>query len=224
MAGGAGPFAACLVRGWSDRAGRGAHRPDDRGDVSDHALPSGDHRPGRGHLRGAQRRPLHARARRGRAPERARGRRGLAGRGASHGEAIDIIQGLLRRRARELPGETASIYWTMPACSTGPEAKPAVVIAAGGGRASAPGRAQGRRADRDRAAARPDRGIRGGRRLRAHYAECCATPGEEDGRQQTTHHYFRWSVTGWPVLCELAGTEASRPRASTCRWRSWPNR
>jgi hypothetical protein len=33
------------------------------------------------------------------------------------------------------------------------------------------------------------------------YAEC-----EEDARK-TAHHYFRWSVAGWPVLAELPDTE-----------------
>jgi G6PDH family F420-dependent oxidoreductase len=40
------------------------------------------------------------------------------------------------------------------------------------------------------------------------YAEValCYAEREQDA-QQTAHHYFRWSVTGWPVLCELPDTE-----------------
>ena len=40
------------------------------------------------------------------------------------------------------------------------------------------------------------------------YAEVamCYAEREEDARK-TAHHYFRWSVTGWPVLAELPDTE-----------------
>jgi hypothetical protein len=35
---------------------------------------------------------------------------------------------------------------------------------------------------------------------------CCA-PTEEQGRE-TAHRYFRWSLSGWPVLAELPHEEA----------------
>ena len=47
-----------------------AHRTDDVGHLSDHALPSSDHRPGHGNAGAAERQPLHARARGRRALER----------------------------------------------------------------------------------------------------------------------------------------------------------
>jgi hypothetical protein len=40
------------------------------------------------------------------------------------------------------------------------------------------------------------------------YAEVamCYAKSEEDARN-TPHHYFRWSVAGWPVMAELPDTE-----------------
>jgi hypothetical protein len=41
------------------------------------------------------------------------------------------------------------------------------------------------------------------------YAEValCYAQREEDALK-TAHHYFRWSVTGWPVMAELPDTES----------------
>jgi hypothetical protein len=47
-------------------------------------------------------------------------------------------------------------------------------------------------------------GGKGGRY--AEVAMCCA-PTEEQGRK-TAHRYFRWSLSGWPVLAELPHEEA----------------
>ena len=35
----------------------------------------------------------------------------------------------------------------------------------------------------------------------------CYAQREEDALK-TAHHYFRWSVTGWPVMAELPDTES----------------
>jgi hypothetical protein len=35
----------------------------------------------------------------------------------------------------------------------------------------------------------------------------CYEEREEDA-QKTAHRYFRWSITGWPVMAELPDTEA----------------
>ena len=39
------------------------------------------------------------------------------------------------------------------------------------------------------------------------YAEVALCYAEREEAQQTAHHYFRWSVTGWPVQAELPDTE-----------------
>jgi G6PDH family F420-dependent oxidoreductase len=41
------------------------------------------------------------------------------------------------------------------------------------------------------------------------YAEVAMCYGErEEDAQKTAHRYFRWSITGWPVMAELPDTEA----------------
>lgn len=42
-----------------------------------------------------------------------------------------------------------------------------------------------------------------------HYAEVAICYGErEEDAQQTAHRYFRWSVSGWPVMAELPDTDS----------------
>jgi G6PDH family F420-dependent oxidoreductase len=134
---------------------------------------------------------------------------GWPGRAERHerlSEAADIIQGLLAGDLQNYRGE----YFRLDHARLfdRPERKPAVVMAAGGTEAA---RLAGRKADGLVATeARPDlieafvqSGGSGPR-----YAEValCHAEREEEARQ-TAHHYFRWSVTGWPVQAELPDTE-----------------
>jgi len=134
---------------------------------------------------------------------------GWPGRGERHerlGEAADIIQGLLagdltNYRGNHFDLDHARLF-------DRPEIKPDVVIAAGGPEAA---RLAGRKGDGlivteprpDLIEAFVSAGGSGPR-----YAEValCYAEREEDA-QKTAHHYFRWSVTGWPVQAELPDTE-----------------
>jgi G6PDH family F420-dependent oxidoreductase len=121
-------------------------------------------------------------------------------------EAADIIQGLLAGRLENYRGkyfqlDHARLY-------DRPDAKPAVAIAAGGTRAA---RLAGRKGDALVATEpRPDLieefGAAGGSGPRYAEVAMCYAEREEDARQ-TARHYFRWSVTGWPVQAELPDTE-----------------
>jgi G6PDH family F420-dependent oxidoreductase len=121
-------------------------------------------------------------------------------------EAADIIQGLLAGELENYRGkyfqlDHARLY-------DRPDAKPAVAIAAGGTRAA---RLAGRKGDALIATEpRPDLieqfVAAGGSGPRYAEVAMCYAEREEDARQ-TAHHYFRWSVTGWPVQAELPDTE-----------------
>jgi G6PDH family F420-dependent oxidoreductase len=121
-------------------------------------------------------------------------------------EAADIIQGLLAGELENYRGkyfqlDHARLY-------DRPDAKPAVAIAAGGTRAA---RLAGRKGDALVATEpRPDLieefVAAGGSGPRYAEVAMCYAEREEDARQ-TAHHYFRWSVTGWPVQAELPDTE-----------------
>jgi G6PDH family F420-dependent oxidoreductase len=134
---------------------------------------------------------------------------GWPGRGERHerlAEATDIIQGLLAGDLTNYRGhyfrlDHARLY-------DRPERKPPVVIAAGGVEAA---RLAGRKGDGlivteprdDLIEAFVSTGGAGPR-----YAEValCYAEREEDAKK-TAHRYFRWSVTGWPVMAELPDTE-----------------
>jgi G6PDH family F420-dependent oxidoreductase len=117
-------------------------------------------------------------------------------------EAVDIIQGLLAGTLTNFRGN----YFRVDHCRLfdRPDQKPVVALAAGGPQAA---RLAGRKADglvateprADLIGAFEDDGGSGPRY--AEVALCCAAK-EEDARQ-TAHHYFRWSLTGWPVMAEL---------------------
>jgi G6PDH family F420-dependent oxidoreductase len=117
-------------------------------------------------------------------------------------EAVDIIQGLLAGALMNFEGK----YFRVDHCHLfdRPDQKPIVALAAGGLEAA---RLAGRKADglvateprADLIAAFEGDGGSGPRY--AEVALCCAAK-EEDARQ-TAHHYFRWSLTGWPVMAEL---------------------
>lgn len=134
---------------------------------------------------------------------------GWPGRGERHerlSEALEIIQGLLAGTLTNYGGG----YFALDDARLfdRPPVKPPVVIAAGGAKAA-------------RLAARKGDGLivteargelieafvsAGGRGPR--YAEVAMCYGErEEDAQKTAHHYFRWSVTGWPVMAELPDTQ-----------------
>ena len=130
---------------------------------------------------------------------------GWPGTGERHerlSEATDIIQGLLAGNLTNYRGK----YFQLDHARLfdRPDVKPAVAIAAGGPEAA---RLAGRKGDALVVTEpRPDLieafVAAGGAGPRyAEVALCCAER-EEDARE-TAHHYFRWSVTGWPVQAEL---------------------
>jgi len=134
---------------------------------------------------------------------------GWPGRGERHerlSEAAEIIQGLLAGELTNYRGnyfdlDHARLY-------DRPETKPDVVIAAGGPEAA---RLAGRKGDGLIATEpRPDLieafAAAGGSGRRYAEVALCYAEREEDARK-TAHHYFRWSVTGWPVQAELPDTE-----------------
>jgi G6PDH family F420-dependent oxidoreductase len=117
-------------------------------------------------------------------------------------EAVEIIQGLLAGALTNYPGK----YFRLDHCHLfdRPDQKPAVVMAAAGPQAA---RLAGQKGD-GLMATEPRADIieafenSGGSGPRyAEVALCCAAK-EEDARQ-TAHRYFRWAVTGWPVMAEL---------------------
>jgi G6PDH family F420-dependent oxidoreductase len=135
---------------------------------------------------------------------------GWPGRGERHerlSEAIDIIQGLLSGHLTTYRGN----YFRLDHARLfdRPELKPAVAVAAGGADAA---RLAGRKGDglivteprADLVEAFLDAGGSGPRY--AEVALCCAERYED--ATATAHHYFRWSVTGWPVMAELPDTDS----------------
>ena len=130
---------------------------------------------------------------------------GWPGTGERHerlSEATDIIQGLLAGNLTNYRGKYFQVDHAR--LFDRPDVKPAVAIAAGGPEAA---RLAGRKGDALVVTEpRPDLieafVAAGGAGPRyAEVALCCAER-EEDARE-TAHHYFRWSVTGWPVQAEL---------------------
>jgi G6PDH family F420-dependent oxidoreductase len=120
-------------------------------------------------------------------------------------EAIDIIQGLL---AGELANYRGTYFQLDHArLFDRPPRKPPVVVAAGGPEAA---RLAGRKADglimteprSDLIQSFTSAGGSG-----PYYAEvsmCCAE--REETARKTAHRYFRWSLSGWPVMAELPDT------------------
>ena len=121
-------------------------------------------------------------------------------------EAIEIIQGLLageltNYRGRYFQLDHARLF-------DRPNSKPPVAIAAGGIEAA---RLAGRKGDAlvatearsDLVKAFISAGGSGPR-----YAEVALCYAEDaEAARKTAHRYFRWSVTGWPVMAELPDTE-----------------
>ena len=122
-------------------------------------------------------------------------------------EAVDIIQGLLTGQMTTFRGE----YFRLDHARLfdRPKRKPDVIMAAGGPDAAklAAQKTDGlivTEARKDLVQAYVSIGGKGPRY--AEVALCCA-PTEEQGRK-TAHRYFRWSLSGWPVLAELPHDEA----------------
>ncbi len=121
-------------------------------------------------------------------------------------EATDIIQGLLagdltNYRGRHFTLDHARLF-------DRPERKPAVVIAAGGVRAArlAAEKADGLIATEPRADLIESFVSAGGSGPRYAEVAMCYARREADARK-TAHHYFRWSLAGWPVMAEMPDTE-----------------
>ena len=121
-------------------------------------------------------------------------------------EAIDIIQGLLAGKLTNYRG--AYFRLDHARLFDRPDSKPPVAIAAGGREAA---RLAGRKGDALIATeARSDlvEGFVSSGGLGPRYAEVALCYAEREEEAQTTaHRYFRWSVTGWPVMAELPDTE-----------------
>jgi G6PDH family F420-dependent oxidoreductase len=122
-------------------------------------------------------------------------------------EAIDIIQGLL---AGHLPNYQGKYFQLDHAnLFDRPALKPLVAVAAGGPKAAA---LAGRKADAliateprtDLVEAYVSGGGAGPRY--AEVALCCAE--RQDEAVKTAHRYFRWALSGWPVMAELPDTSA----------------
>ena len=122
-------------------------------------------------------------------------------------EALEIIDALLAGQTVSYGGahfraDHARIF-------DQPRHKPAVILAAGGPDAA---RLAARKADglivteAKRELIDTYSGEGGAGPRYAEVAMCC-TASEEEGRR-TAHHYFRWSLAGWPVLAELPHEEA----------------
>jgi G6PDH family F420-dependent oxidoreductase len=135
---------------------------------------------------------------------------GWPGRGERHerlSEAVDIIQGLLAGTLTNYRGN----YFRLDDARLfdRPDIKPAVAIAAGGSKAA---RFAGRKGDalivtEPRAELTEAFVSAGGSGPRYAEVALCYAQREEDALK-TAHHYFRWSVTGWPVMAELPDTES----------------
>jgi G6PDH family F420-dependent oxidoreductase len=134
---------------------------------------------------------------------------GWPGRSERHerlAEATDVILGLLRGELTNYRGK----YFRLDHARLfdRPESRPAVVLAAGGSEAA---RLAGRKGD-GLIVTEPRRDLieefeaAGGSGPRYAEVALCYAEREKDA-QETAHHYFRWSVTGWPVKAELPDTE-----------------
>jgi G6PDH family F420-dependent oxidoreductase len=134
---------------------------------------------------------------------------GWPGRGERHerlSEAIDIIQGLLAGELTNYRGQ----YFDLDHAQLydRPDRKPPVAIAAGGPEAA---RLAGRKGDgliatEPRADLIEAFASSGGSGPRYAEVAMCYAEREEEAKK-TAHHYFRWSVTSWPVMAELPDTE-----------------
>jgi G6PDH family F420-dependent oxidoreductase len=121
-------------------------------------------------------------------------------------EAIDIIQGLLSGELKNYRGQyfTLDHAWLFDR----PKRKVPVIVAAGGPEAA---RIAGEKAD-GLIATDADADLlktytkAGGKGPRYCEVGLCYAAREDDAKN-TAHKYFRWAVSGWPVLAELPDPE-----------------
>jgi G6PDH family F420-dependent oxidoreductase len=117
-------------------------------------------------------------------------------------EAVDIIQGLLAGTLSNYRGK----YFQLDHAQLfdRPDEKPVVAIAAGGPEAArlAARKGDGLIATEPRPEVVEAFSENGGSGPRyAEIALCCGAKEEE--AQRVAHRYYRWAVTGWPVMAEL---------------------
>jgi G6PDH family F420-dependent oxidoreductase len=122
-------------------------------------------------------------------------------------EALDIIQGLLSGELKNYRGE----YFRLDHARLfdRPERKPPVILAAGGPEAArlAARKGEGMIATEPRSdLVEAYREAGGQGPCYAEVALCYAA--SEDEARKTAHRFFRWSVTGWPVMAELPNIDS----------------
>ncbi len=134
---------------------------------------------------------------------------GWPGRVARHerlGEALEIIQGLLAGTMTNYRGQ----YFQLDHARLfdRPEHKPAVILAAGGVKAAglAGKLGNGLIATEARTDLIEAYAAAGGAGPRYAEVALCYAEREEEACK-IAHHYFRWSLAGWPVMAELPDTE-----------------
>jgi G6PDH family F420-dependent oxidoreductase len=131
---------------------------------------------------------------------------GIAERHERLAEAIDIIRGLLDGKLTNYRGSHFRLDHAR--LFDRPERRPALAIAAGGPEAA---KLAGKSGDalvateprQDLVEAYAAAGGKGPRY--AEVALCWAA--SEDDAKATAHRYFRWSLTGWPVMAELPNVD-----------------
>ena len=177
--------------------------------MSDHPLPSRHHRAGRRDHGPPERRRFTLGLGAGeRLNEHITGAGwpGRAERQERLAEALDIIQGLLAGKLKNYRGKHLNLdhAWLLDR----PSKKPPVIVAIAGprGAATAATKADGLIATEPKPeliAAYAKAGGKGPRYCEV--AMCFAA--REDEAKKTAHKYFRWSLTGWPVMAELPDPE-----------------
>jgi G6PDH family F420-dependent oxidoreductase len=215
LARGARSCAAGLAGPGSSGKRNAADRLDDGSDLSDDAVPSCDSCPGRRHLGFAERQPIHLGLDAGEHLNEHIVGAGWSGRGERHerlSEAIDTIQALLAGTLTNYRGS----YFRLDHARMFDRPDPKPPVAGRGRRSGAPRRSSG-----DALIATEPRSdlieafvSNGGSGPRHAEVALCYAKREEDGRK-TAHHYFRWSVAGWPVTAELPDTEGFAAASKT---------
>ncbi len=121
-------------------------------------------------------------------------------------EALDIIQGLLAGKLKNYRGKHLELdhAWLFDRPS---EKLPVIVAIAGPrGAAAAAAKADGLIATEPKPELIEAYTKAGGRGPRYCEVAMCYHP-REDEAKNTAHKYFRWSLTGWPVMAELPDPE-----------------
>jgi G6PDH family F420-dependent oxidoreductase len=129
-------------------------------------------------------------------------------------EALDIIQGLLAGNLKNYRGKHLNLdhAWLFDR----PKEKPPVIVAIAGprGAATAAAKADGFIATEPKPELIEAYAKAGGKGPRyCEIAMCYAA--REDEAKKTAHKYFRWSLTGWPVMAELPDPEGFAAASQT---------